>query len=142
MLAVEHEQVAQADDALAIQIQFTNCRTANRSQPDKNEVVAAPGKMLRPVIPARVKERHLASGGEIKRVRLAGFGPITTLTSQGKIVCGAWPTLAFRHDVFDGMKLRRTKFRAEAVFAIAQRALPDQAPQFSWHARLSHAAPV
>jgi hypothetical protein len=44
--------------------------------------------------------------------------------------------------MFDRVRLCRAELRAEAVFAIAQRALPDPSSPFSWNPLLSHGAQV
>ena len=142
MLAVDYEQVTQVDDTLTIQIQFPNGRTACRRQTNEIKMVRTPGEMHGPVVLSWMKERHPSPRRRIEGARFAGFGTITTLTSQSEVVFGALAALTFRYDMFDGMQLRGAEFRADAIFAITQCALPDQSSQFGWNALFSHAGQV
>ena len=103
------------------------------------KVVGTPGKVLMPVILPRVKERNHPGCGRIRSVSLVVFGAVTSLTGQSKVVFGAFASVALRHDMFDGMQLSGTEFRADAVLAIADCIAPDQPPQAGWYAFFSHA---
>lgn len=102
-------------------------------------MVGAPHKVFVPVIPPWMEKRHALSRDRIERVRLVGFGAVTSLAGQREIIFGAGSAQAFRRDVLDGMELRRAIFRRDAILAVAVGASPDQALQLGGKALVSHA---
>ena len=103
VFAVEQQQAAKSDHALAIQIEFSDGRAACRGQADEVKLVGTPGEMFVPVVPARMKERNHSARRGIKAASFVGFGTVASLTGQGEVVFFACPTLTFRLDMFDGM---------------------------------------
>lgn len=128
------------DHALAVQIEFPDRGAACRSQANEIEVIGTPGEMLAPVVMTWMKERNCAARCRVEGMRLVGFGAVATLTGQGQVVFIVGATPAFRLDMLEGMQLCSAEFGADAVFAIAMRALSDQAAQLGGEALLSHVA--
>lgn len=129
-------------NSITIQIQFPDGCTACWRQADEIKMIGTPNKMHVPGVPSWMEEQSRSIRGGIEGMRFVVFGTVTPLTGQGKVVFRASAALTFREDMVDGMQLCGTEFRANAVFATAPRALPDEASQFDWNALLSHAAQV
>jgi len=142
VLTVEQQKAAEMNDPRSIQIQFSNGSPTGRGQADEKKMIAAPNEMIVPVASARMKERNPPARRVIEGLRLVGFRTVAALTSQSEVVFSACPAGTFRRDVFDGMQLRGTKFRADTIFTVALGALPDQPSLFGWDAALSHATRV
>lgn len=139
---IKQQETTKMDDAFAIQLQLSDGCAACWRQSDQVKLVRAPGKMLVPVVPSWMKERNSAASGGIEGLSLVMFGTIASLTGQGQIILGALTTLALRDDMFDRVQLRRAELRAEAVFTIAQRALPDPSSPLGRNPLPSHGAQV
>ncbi len=67
------------DDAFAIQLQFPDGRAACRSEADEVEVIGAPGKMIMPIVLARMEERNRPARRGIERTHFIGLGTVTPL---------------------------------------------------------------
>ena len=126
---VEQQKAAKMNDAFTIQIKCADGSAACGSQADEVKRVETPGKMLVPVIASRMKEPHYLARAGIKGMRFIGLGTVAALTGQSKVICGACAASTFRSDMLNGMQLGRAEFRAETIFAISQRAAPDQSSQ-------------
>jgi hypothetical protein len=104
MFMIQQQEATKMDNALTVQIQFPDGRTACRSQSNQVKLVRTPGKMLVPVILSWMKERNPAARGGIKGMGFIVFGTVTSLTGQGQILFSALTTLTFRHDMFDRVR--------------------------------------
>jgi hypothetical protein len=130
------------DHTSAVQIKRPNRRPTRRSQADEIKMIGTPGEMPMPIIMPWVKEQNLTTRCRIDRMRLIGFGAIASLTGEGQIVFVVRAAFTIRLDMLNGMQLRGVEFGADAVFAIALRALSNQTAQFGGKAFLTHAARV
>lgn len=96
------KQVAQIDDAGAIQLQSFDGSATGRRQPDDKRAISIPCEMIVPLLAARMKEWSWLSGQWIGRFRFDVLMTVTALTRQGQVVSPRFPILLHRDDVFDG----------------------------------------
>lgn len=71
--------------------------------------------MLLPVHSSRIEEWNNLSTQAVKRIRLGVFAIVASLARERKICQVVRSLLGLRNDMFDGMRLRRERFRALTV---------------------------
>ena len=91
--------------------------------------VVVPGKVFRPGLAARVKERHETFAYRVERVCFDVFVVVTALASEREIVQLVCTALVARDDVFKGESVRGNLRRAAAIFAQAVRPRFDLLPE-------------
>lgn len=102
MFCCRIKQVAQIDDAGAVQLQSPDGSATDWRQPDDECAISIPREMLVPLLAARMKEWSRLPGQRIGRFRLDVLMTVTTLTRRSQVIGRRFPVLLYRDDMFDG----------------------------------------
>jgi len=102
MYAIGVKHTSQIEQAAAIEVQRCNCRSADRSQADDLCIVIAPGEVIAPVLPTRMKERHGLRADRVKGGNPCQFAAITTLATTRQIVGSGFTIERLGKDVVNG----------------------------------------
>lgn len=107
MLVESYQHAAQVDDLFAIELQCHDRSTSGRGDADDLQVIITPGEVRKPMMPARVKQRHDAARERIAGLDLDVLMVVATLTSEGEILRDGSAATMAGNNVLDGERVRR-----------------------------------
>ncbi len=112
-------------NAFAIEFQSLDRRSANRCQADDFCKITVPGKMLVPILEARVKESRRRSADWINRRDARRLVRVTAQALIGEIFGDGFSVQKTRENMFDGERLGGKIFLTLAILANEIRADGD-----------------
>lgn len=139
MLALGSENPPQVEEARTVQPEpFYRC-SSRRSLAKHPREVRAPGEVLGPNIPSRMKERDESTTQGIRRFDAGMFVPVTALAREGQVGKIIRASEVERQDVLYGERVGRKRFLAATVLAAPRSTLSYRGPFSGREARrLTH----
>jgi hypothetical protein len=132
-----NKNAAQIDNLGAIESQRSHGGPSSRREADDFQVVRTPGEVFKPLLPARMKQRHKFVCKRIAGFDLDVFVVVATLTGEREIVGDGFAAMMFRDDMLDSKRMRRISHLAQAVLATTLCTGDHVATQFGAGAWLS-----
>lgn len=129
---------AQVYQTRSIESQACHGGAADRSDADNERGVAAPGKMIRPTLQARMKQRCSLPGYRVDACLKRTFEAIASEACQSKVLFQRCATGGFGHDVVDRERIWMEFPEAAAVFTLASCPLTDQTLKGIRYSRARH----
>ena len=120
------QDASQIHDALAVQAQSFDGRTADGRPSHDDRGVLAPEKVLAPALLARMKQRDHDAGDRVHGLDTDKFEVVAALTGQRQIAGCIAAACHAGDDVFDRKRVRGVPHGAPAVLAIALRPPDDR----------------
>ena len=120
------QYASQIHDALTVQAQSFDGRTADGRPSHDDRGVLAPEKVLAPALLARMKKRDHDAGDRVQGLDTHKFEVVAALTGERQIAGVIAASCHAGDDVFDRKRVRRVPHGAPAVLAIALRPPDDR----------------
>lgn len=138
MFPGETHQLAQVDHTGAIQLQGLNCRTTCRRQPKHVAVAFIPTEVIRPSLPAWVKDRRFTSIHRVGSGHPLMLAGVASRTGQGQVVQFGTSAQAQWNDMIDIEGLGCIRHLALAVLTASLRPPYDPASNVQGNVCSSH----